>query len=315
MTRLSRQQRQWHADTRRTIFWMFVSVSYCLMFSCGTKCNGLVLLPLPQRKKSTHRRPISLRNNYNPRVDGDSPYADERLYLVGNETATYNATGKRTEEHNTNALQQPMAKFGDVVPLKTNRKTTKHTSFESSDETTLFTDSMSSSFSSSSSSSSSSKSKSSSSTTIYTTENSSSIKQRNIGVAFVAILLAIMNYLWQFTHPLTPVQLLYTMEQQSVPISAIGTNSKPTVVDFWAPWYVVDHRVCVFRSIDKDRERKCEESPLSHSFARDADAFQITKTQKKEFSRSYILFFFVFQFGSFNLDTPCMKKINTKTIW
>lgn len=61
-------------------------------------------------------------------------------------------------------------------------------------------------------------------------------KKRNIVVGCLSILIAIFNYGWTFTHPLTPVQLLSDMQSQSAPMSAIGTNGKPTVVDFWAPW-------------------------------------------------------------------------------
>ena len=61
-------------------------------------------------------------------------------------------------------------------------------------------------------------------------------KNKNLVVAALAITLAIGNYVWQLLHPVTPVQLLVSMQQQSVPVSLIGTNNKPTVVDFWAPW-------------------------------------------------------------------------------
>lgn len=61
-------------------------------------------------------------------------------------------------------------------------------------------------------------------------------KKRNIGIGTISILLAISNYLWQFAHPITPVQLLFSMEQNSAPVTLIGTNNRPTVVDFWAPW-------------------------------------------------------------------------------
>lgn len=60
-------------------------------------------------------------------------------------------------------------------------------------------------------------------------------KRRNLGVAIASVLLAASSYFWQFTHPITPVQLLFTMQQSSQPISVIGVNEKPTVVDFWAP--------------------------------------------------------------------------------
>ena len=70
--------------------------------------------------------------------------------------------------------------------------------------------------------------------TATTTENNRNTK--NIVVAIVSISLAIMNYFWQFTHPISPVQLLFTLQQESDPISIVGKNSKPTIVDFWAPW-------------------------------------------------------------------------------
>eukprot|EP00429_Kryptoperidinium_foliaceum_P011483 CAMPEP_0176004596 /NCGR_PEP_ID=MMETSP0120_2-20121206/1774_1 /TAXON_ID=160619 /ORGANISM="Kryptoperidinium foliaceum, Strain CCMP 1326" /LENGTH=294 /DNA_ID=CAMNT_0017337281 /DNA_START=195 /DNA_END=1080 /DNA_ORIENTATION=- len=62
------------------------------------------------------------------------------------------------------------------------------------------------------------------------------MRKRNTGVAILSIALAVLNYLWQYLHPLQPIQLLYQMEQKSSPITVIGTTNKPTVVDFWAPW-------------------------------------------------------------------------------
>jgi len=65
------------------------------------------------------------------------------------------------------------------------------------------------------------------------------IQQRrtnNLIVAAISILLALGNYSYQWTHPKTPIQLLVRMERASSPVSIIGTNNKPTVVDFWAPW-------------------------------------------------------------------------------
>ena len=72
-----------------------------------------------------------------------------------------------------------------------------------------------------------------SSATATTNENRNT---KNIVVAIASISLAIMNYFWQFTHPISPVQLLFTLQQESDPISIVGKNSKPTIVDFWAPW-------------------------------------------------------------------------------
>ena len=61
-------------------------------------------------------------------------------------------------------------------------------------------------------------------------------KTRNIVTAVAAVIVAVLNYAYQYAHPITPIQLLAEMQQSSAPMSLIGTNGKPTVVDFWAPW-------------------------------------------------------------------------------
>lgn len=61
-------------------------------------------------------------------------------------------------------------------------------------------------------------------------------KNRNLTAAIVSVVLAASNFFWQYTHPVTSSQLLMSMQQSSAPMTAIGTNGKPTVVDFWAPW-------------------------------------------------------------------------------
>lgn len=61
-------------------------------------------------------------------------------------------------------------------------------------------------------------------------------KSSNILIALLSFSAAILNYLYQYTHPVTDVQLLFAMSQSSAPLTEIGTNGKPTVVDFWAPW-------------------------------------------------------------------------------
>jgi hypothetical protein len=83
-----------------------------------------------------------------------------------------------------------------------------------------------------------------SATVLATPENSEILtgrRRRNFGVAALSVLFAFSNFAWQYAHPITPVQLLFAMEQHNAPLSSIGANSKPTVVDFWAPWYV--HRM------------------------------------------------------------------------
>lgn len=61
-------------------------------------------------------------------------------------------------------------------------------------------------------------------------------KRNNILVAVVAFSLAIFNYAWQYTHPITSLAILTEMQRNSQELNVIGNNGKPTVVDFWAPW-------------------------------------------------------------------------------
>jgi len=61
-------------------------------------------------------------------------------------------------------------------------------------------------------------------------------RTRNIAVAFLSVCLAVGNYAYEWTHPVTPIQLLVNMGKTSTPLPYVGTNSKPTVIDFWAPW-------------------------------------------------------------------------------
>ena len=61
-------------------------------------------------------------------------------------------------------------------------------------------------------------------------------KTLNIVTAVAPVIVAVLNYAYQYAHPITPIQLLAEMQQSSAPMSLIGTNGKPTVVNFWAPW-------------------------------------------------------------------------------
>jgi len=61
-------------------------------------------------------------------------------------------------------------------------------------------------------------------------------KRRNIVVAVLSVIIAISDYGYKYTHPVTPIQLLVQMERGSASIDTIGRNSKPTIIDFWAPW-------------------------------------------------------------------------------
>eukprot|EP00984_Skeletonema_dohrnii_P006754 scaffold2408_cov123-Skeletonema_dohrnii-CCMP3373.AAC.5 len=61
-------------------------------------------------------------------------------------------------------------------------------------------------------------------------------KLRNVIIAVSSFAFAIANYVWQLTHPVTAVSILVSMENKSAPLTSIGNNGKPTVIDFWAPW-------------------------------------------------------------------------------
>ncbi|KAL3794125.1 hypothetical protein ACHAWO_012511 [Cyclotella atomus] len=61
-------------------------------------------------------------------------------------------------------------------------------------------------------------------------------RTRNIIVAITSFAVSILHYIWQLAHPVTAVEILATMQSQSAPLTSIGNNGKPTVIDFWAPW-------------------------------------------------------------------------------
>ncbi|GKY95966.1 hypothetical protein MPSEU_000557100 [Mayamaea pseudoterrestris] len=63
-----------------------------------------------------------------------------------------------------------------------------------------------------------------------------SMLRRNALVAVASVVFAVSNYAWHYTHPLSSLQLLASMQARSPPLSIIGTNQKPTLVQFWAPW-------------------------------------------------------------------------------
>lgn len=63
-------------------------------------------------------------------------------------------------------------------------------------------------------------------------------KRNNIFVAILAFSAAILNYGYQFTHPITSLSLLAEMQRNSEELNVIGNNGKPTMVEFWAPWCI-----------------------------------------------------------------------------
>lgn len=56
-----------------------------------------------------------------------------------------------------------------------------------------------------------------------------------LGVAVASGVAAVINYAYQYTHPITAVSLLAEMQKNSEELTVIGKNGRPTVVDFWAP--------------------------------------------------------------------------------
>jgi thioredoxin-like negative regulator of GroEL len=54
--------------------------------------------------------------------------------------------------------------------------------------------------------------------------------------AVVGLVLAAAQFAWQSIHPVQPIQILSSLQQSSAPLSVIGRNGLPTVVDVWAPW-------------------------------------------------------------------------------
>ena len=121
--------------------------------------------------------------------------------------------------------------FGDVMPLKRPTGTQQHLVDPTGGEQSTLD---AASFQTSSASSIAS---------TTTDPVTMAAKRRNTQVAIFSVALACLQYLWQYLHPLEPISLLVQMQQQSSPVTVIGTTEKPTVVDFWAPWYV-DSSVC-----------------------------------------------------------------------
>jgi len=61
-------------------------------------------------------------------------------------------------------------------------------------------------------------------------------KLTSVVVAISSALIALLNYIYQYLHPISSIELLFSMQRSSASLSTIGQNHKPTVVDFWAPW-------------------------------------------------------------------------------
>lgn len=134
---------------------------------------------------------------------------------------------KRFDEfHNEATLNEKPASFGDVVGIKRPSSAAAPVAVATNTTTTLFSsDSEMASFPFVTS-------------PAIQKEKALAAKQKtkNISVAILSIVLAISGYVWQYMHPLQPIQLLAEMQSKSEALTVIGRNGKPTLVDFWAPW-------------------------------------------------------------------------------
>ena len=55
-------------------------------------------------------------------------------------------------------------------------------------------------------------------------------------VFVISIALSVLSYGYNVFNPVSASQLLFSMTEASPPLSSIGMNNKPSVVEFWAPW-------------------------------------------------------------------------------
>lgn len=232
-----------------------ISVGRLLLFMIGTViyagvADAYVVSPTMPLASSTFSSKIATRiiPNGNERNTGSyelSRWSRPRsLRLYSNKPSTpgdFDSGEKVSDESlsvssaiaNVTSSPTPGVQFGDITPMKRN---------SSSASSAKFGDVVSISRPSSSSSSASLFAEATPETTSSKSSGLSDVellKQRrirNIGVAILSIALAVGNYAYQWTHPVTPIQLLVNMERSSAPLSDIGKNSKPTVIDFWAPW-------------------------------------------------------------------------------
>jgi thiol-disulfide isomerase/thioredoxin len=150
--------------------------------------------------------------------------------------ATTSNDGGSTGDSSSLDTIPPPAAFGQVVRRKP-FNTTLHGSSTSGDSAAsvdlLFSSSSTIASSPSLSSPASSPGAAAESAALPSLE---AIRRRNTVTAVAAVVLAVGNYLWQFTHPHNPLQLLAQMQASSSDLSVIGTNGRPTLVDFWAPF-------------------------------------------------------------------------------
>jgi thiol-disulfide isomerase/thioredoxin len=64
------------------------------------------------------------------------------------------------------------------------------------------------------------------------------VQRRNVitAVLSIALDLTVTNYLLQLPHPVTPIQLIVSIQGRSESITFVGSYTKPAIVDLWASW-------------------------------------------------------------------------------
>jgi hypothetical protein len=210
-----------------------ISAGHLLMFILGTIiCSRATVdaytIATPSLP-STSNTATRIKSNGRPR--------SMRLYSSSSDTddATDESSSGTSAIANATASVPPGVQFGDVAPMQ--RKSSSASSAQFGDVVSISRPSSSPSASPSFFAEATPKTTTSKpSVGLSDVELLKQRKSRNIAVAILSVALAVGNYAYQWTHPVTPIQLLVNMERSSAPLSDIGKNSKPTVIDFWAPW-------------------------------------------------------------------------------
>lgn len=216
---------------------MFASRNLVLLLLGSSICNTVVEAYVPSMYRTIpyNREPLIIPNEIgrgSGAVDFSSRQRSLRLYSSDPSTQDDSESSGKAEDgisSVTSALSNVTeAKFGEVTPMRQGASVSSakfgdvvSISSKPTSSPSLFADETPSS---------------SKSSGLSDIEMIKQRKIRNIGVAIVSIALALGNYAYQWTHPVTPIQLLVNMERTSTPLSEIGKNHKPTVIDFWAPW-------------------------------------------------------------------------------
>jgi thiol-disulfide isomerase/thioredoxin len=184
---------------------------------------------LPVKEHSSHLNPLLSQPQHSPQ----QPTADSILTRPSTNTSTtasfgdvvsiqqpsmiYNSNREpdlvSTTPSSETLTSNKIPSFGDVVPLR------KNTSMNTVATTTaVFVPNVVSA------------------TISEERQVANQIRFRNTVIAVLSIAVAIGNFVYQYLHPIEPIQILFDLQQSSADISVVGKNHKPTVIDFWAPW-------------------------------------------------------------------------------